>query len=212
MTDIMARKATGPVTGDEEERNGDGHDAMSAIRGLIRPEWPGVQLDDVDRRLLMLLDQDSSRSQRSLATSLGISAPTVGERLARLSACHVIEGRGLRVDWSAIGYPLLVIMPIIIDRSARIDLVADALRGIPELTELILLSGPYDMLARFQVRSYSHLRSLLLDKVWPLPGLRRAETMISLGTLMRRGPLEVAFATDTDANDATGGDDPASDE
>lgn len=190
MAEAMVEETVAP------EGDGGLGKANPGLHGLIQPDWPGVRLDDIDRRLLLLLDGDATRSQRSLACELGISAPTVRERLARLNERHVIEGRHIRVNWSAIGYPLLVIMPITLEQDAHADLVAGELIAIPELVELLLLSGPYDMLARFQVRSYRHLQSLLLDKVWPLPGLHRAETMISLGTLVQRDPLEVAFASD----------------
>ena len=168
------------------------------IRGYVEPDYPSVRLDDVDRRLLLLLNEDSSRSQRSLANELGVSAPTVGERLARLTAQHVIEGRGITVNWSAVGYPMTVIMPMVIDRDTHPSEVVSALKDIPELVELLLLTGSYDMMARFQVRSHHHLQSLLLEKVWPLPGLRHVETMISLGTLVRRGPLDVIVSLESD--------------
>lgn len=175
-----------------------GDEAEGDIRGYVEPDYPSVRLDDVDRRLLLLLNEDSSRSQRSLANDLGVSAPTVGERLARLTARHVIEGRGITVNWSAVGYPMTVIMPMVVDRDTHPSEVVAALKDIPELVELLLLTGSYDMMARFQVRSHRHLQSLLFEKVWPLPGLLHVETMISLGTLVRRGPLDVVVSLESD--------------
>jgi len=55
------------------------------------------------------------------------------------------------------------------------------LREIPELTELILLTGTYDMIARFRVKDSAHLQRLLLERVWHISGLQRVETMLSLG-------------------------------
>lgn len=161
------------------------------IRGLLEADYPTVQLDDVDRRLLLLLNEDASRSQRSLALELGISAPTVAERLQRLHQQHVLERRCVRANLSALGYPILVVMPMIIDQDVQPYQVVSALREIPELVELLLLTGSYDMMARFHVRNHEHLQSLLLKSVWPIPGLRHVETMISLGTLLRRDPLEM---------------------
>ena len=51
-----------------------------------------VVLDDLDRRLLSLLREDSRRSSRKLAKMLGVSAPTVASRLRRLEQMGVIRG------------------------------------------------------------------------------------------------------------------------
>ena len=177
---------------DATESNG----GSGGIRSYVEPVYPAVRLDDLDRRLLLMLNEDSSRSQRSLANELGVSAPTVGERLSRLNAQHVIQGRHVSVNWSAVGLPLAVVMPINVDRSADFEQVVRELADIPELVELLLLAGGFDLMARFQVRSHQHLQALLLERVWPLSGLRNVETMISLGSLRRRGPLDVLAGLD----------------
>ena len=68
------------------------------------------------------------------------------------------------------------------------------------MTELLLLTGSYDMMARFVVRDHKQLQWLLLERVWSIPGLRHVETMISLGTLCRRSELDVAL-NDESRND-----------
>lgn len=177
---------------DATESNG----GSGGIRSYVEPVYPAVRLDDIDRRLLLMLNEDASRSQRSLANELGVSAPTVGERLSRLNAQHVIQGRHVSVNWSAVGLPLSVVMPINVDRSADFEQVVRELADIPELVELLLLAGGFDLMARFQVRSHQHLQTLLLERIWPLSGLRNVETMISLGSLRRRGPLDVLAGLD----------------
>src|SRR3954453_20458750 len=69
-------------------------------------------LDEVDRRILVLLSEDCRRSQRALARELGMSAPAVGERIGRLERLGVIRGYGIQVDWSAAGYPTTVYLSI----------------------------------------------------------------------------------------------------
>lgn len=114
---------------------------------------------------------------------------------------HVIQGSQLVTNRSALGYPILVIMPMSIAEDFNPSEVVRRLRAIPEMTELLLLTGGYDMMARFIVRDHEHLQSLLLERVWPIPGLRHVETMISLGTLLHRDVLDVAMQGFSEASD-----------
>ncbi|KAB8286757.1 transcriptional regulator [Bifidobacterium ramosum] len=181
-----------------EQTNGDGESSALDIHGLLEVDYPPATLDDTDRRLLMLMNEDSSRSQRSLAGELGISAPTVAERIQRLQRLHVIERKGIIANHSALGYPILVVMPMSIEQDANPARIVTALREIPLLTELLLLTGSYDMMARFMVRDHKQLQWLLLERVWSIPGLRHVETMISLGSLCSRDQLDVALGDGVD--------------
>lgn len=163
------------------------------IRDLLEANYPQVSIDDIDRRLLLLLKEDSSQSQRALAAEVRMSAPAVAERIQRMERAGVIRCRSIELNWSALGYPMLVVVPMTITANANPRDIVLRLRQIPELTELILLTGSYDMMARFRVGGHSDLQSLLLEKIWPIPGLQRVETMISLGTLARHEPLEQLF-------------------
>jgi DNA-binding Lrp family transcriptional regulator len=51
-----------------------------------------VVLDDLDRRLLELLRDDSRLSARKLAKLTGVSAPTISSRLRRMEQMGVIRG------------------------------------------------------------------------------------------------------------------------
>src|SRR5882757_8776993 len=79
---------------------------LGSLMDVAPEQSPAVPLDGVDRQILVLVSQDSRRSQRALARELGMSAPTVGERIGRLERLGVIRGYGVRLDWSAAGFPM----------------------------------------------------------------------------------------------------------
>ncbi|MFI7631743.1 Lrp/AsnC family transcriptional regulator [Microbispora rosea] len=141
---------------------------------------PPVPLDDVDRQILVLLSQDSRRSQRALARELGMSAPAVGERIARLERLGVIQGYGVRVNWSAAGYPMTVYLIITAVQGYQQQDLVEQLAVIPELEALDIVTGAMDMLARLRVRDHQHLRQLLMDCIWQIEGVQRTETALSL--------------------------------
>ena len=141
---------------------------------------PAVPLDDVDRRILVLLSEDSRRSQRALARELGMSAPAVRERIGRLERLGVIRGYGVQLDWSAAGYPMTVYLTIAAVQGYQQGEIVDQIARMPEVEWLDIVTGGIDMLARLRVRDHAHLRQVLVDQVWKIEGVQRTETSLAI--------------------------------
>ncbi|SDI60377.1 Lrp/AsnC family transcriptional regulator [Nonomuraea jiangxiensis] len=141
---------------------------------------PAVPLDDVDKQILVLLSKDSRRSQRALARELGMSAPAVGERIARLERLGVIRGYSVCVDWNAAGFPMTVYLTITAVQGYQQKELIEKLSLIPELEGLDVVTGAIDLLARLRVRDHLHLRHLLMERIWQIEGVQRTETSLSI--------------------------------
>lgn len=148
----------------------------------VVPSAP-VSLDEIDLRLLRLLSEDARLSQRALARELGMSAPAIGERVARLERQGVITGYGARLNWSAIGYPTTVYLTVVAVLDYEQGLIMTALAEIPEVEEIMLVTGDIDLLVRVRVRDYTHLRDLLLNRVWQIEGIQRTETSMTIAEM-----------------------------
>lgn len=181
---------------------------MFDIRDLLERSREPMDLDSVDRQILQHLYEDSRISQRSLAAKVGMSAPAVAERVSRLERANVIKRHTIEIDWAALGYPMLIVIPIKISTSANVLDVVAALQAIPELTEVMVLTGTYDMMARFRVKDHVDLQHLLLEKIWPIPGLQRVETMLSLGQIADTHPLSRFITTADTPGPATSSTEP----
>ncbi len=143
-----------------------------------------VPLDAIDLRLLQLLSQDARISQRGLGRELGMSAPAIAERIARLERQGVILGYSARLDWGAIGFPTTVLITITVNQGYRQGPVMKELMGIPEIEDVLLVTGDVDMIARARVRDHTHLRELLLDRVWQIDGILRTETALAIAEML----------------------------
>jgi Lrp/AsnC family transcriptional regulator for asnA, asnC and gidA len=153
---------------------------LSSLADAATPRSPTVPLDEVDRQILVLLSQDSRRSQRALARELGMSAPAVGERIGRLERLGVIRGYGVRLDWSAAGFPMTVYLIITAVQGYQQSAIVEKIANIPEMEELNIVTGAIDILARFRVRDHAHLRQLIMEHVWKIEGVHRTETSLSI--------------------------------
>jgi Lrp/AsnC family leucine-responsive transcriptional regulator len=172
---------------------GSGTSLRSIARYAAEP-LPPADLDSTDLRLLHMLSLDARQSQRSLARELGMSAPAVGERLARLERSGVIRGYGVRVDWAALGVPTTVLLTITADNGHEQGRIMRELMTIPEVEDVLLVTGDVDMIVRARVRDHTHLRELLMNRVWQIEGIQRTETALTIAEMPPKNPAAELLA------------------
>jgi Lrp/AsnC family leucine-responsive transcriptional regulator len=156
---------------------------LRSISEYAAPPAPAVPLDDIDLRLLQLLTVDARISQRGLARELGMSAPAIAERVARLERQGVILGYSARLDWGALGFPTTVLITITANQGYRQGLIMRELMEIPEIDDVLLVTGDVDLIVRARVRDHTHLRELLLNRVWQIDGILRTETSLTIAEM-----------------------------
>jgi DNA-binding Lrp family transcriptional regulator len=59
----------------------------------------------------------------------------------------------------------------------------ERLRQTPEVEDVHLVTGPKDLLVRLRLRDTAHLRDVLFEQIWTVPGVDRMETFVSLGEM-----------------------------
>jgi Lrp/AsnC family transcriptional regulator, leucine-responsive regulatory protein len=122
-------------------------------------------LDATDIRILEALVQDARISIADLARSVGLSAPSISERIKRLEDAGVIQGYTLTIDPKALGLPIaawLRIRPM----PGQLQKVADILRAMPEIVECDRITGEDCFIARAHIQSVDDLEKLI-DQVIP---------------------------------------------
>ncbi|MCU1482381.1 MAG: transcriptional regulator, AsnC family [Subtercola sp.] len=142
-----------------------------------------VELDTKDVALLRELASDSRQSQRALSRKVGMSPPAVAERLARFERTGVVKQYSVAIDWSKLGLGVVAVVNLTLRPGQDRQTVLDALTEMVELEQLTVVTGRFDLMARFRVCDQGHLRELILDRVPSLPGVLRTETLLGLGTL-----------------------------
>ncbi|MGC2192564.1 MAG: Lrp/AsnC family transcriptional regulator [Candidatus Dormiibacterota bacterium] len=146
-------------------------------------QGPPMGLDPTDLQILVLLLRDARRSVRGIAAEVRMSAPAVAERIARLERHGVIRGYRAEIDWSRLGYGLLVYIRVTgVQGSEQAATVAE-LRRLPEVEQVEVVTGDSDLLVRLRARDQQHLRELLFERVWRISGIERTETLLCLGEL-----------------------------
>lgn len=122
-------------------------------------------LDAIDVRLLTALAADSRTSNAELARRVGLSAPSVAERVRKLEDAGVIEGYTATINPGALGLPLsawLRVRPV----PGKLQKVAEVLRRLPEIVECDRITGDDCYIARAHLRSMLDLERLI-DRIAP---------------------------------------------
>lgn len=117
-------------------------------------------LDEQDKKLLEILVRDSRTSLKDLAQQIGLSSPSVSERLRRLEERGVIRAFTIEIDPQALGFSLQAIVRIR-PLPGKLHIVQKMIEEIPEFGECDKVTGDDCFVARLFVRSIGELDHLL---------------------------------------------------
>jgi Lrp/AsnC family transcriptional regulator, leucine-responsive regulatory protein len=117
-------------------------------------------IDQIDQMILAALQRDARMSQKELAAQVGLSSPSVAERVRRLEERGVIRGFTLDLDPRAFGYTLQAIVRVK-PLPGKLHIVQQLLDSIPEFTECDRVTGDDCFVARLHVRSIEQLDQIL---------------------------------------------------
>jgi Lrp/AsnC family transcriptional regulator, leucine-responsive regulatory protein len=153
---------------------------LARLTDVASPTVEKVEFDDLDLTLLRALAEDARQSQRALARAVGMSPPAIADRLARLERVGAIRGYRVDLDWAALGYPVVVYLAVTAGPGMDLSEIIRAIRELPEAQDMSVVTGGLDLLVRLRVRDHTHLRELLLNAIFRIPGVQRTETYLSL--------------------------------
>lgn len=117
-------------------------------------------LDQTDYTLLQELVEDGRIPWSELGRRVGLTAPAVATRVARLEESGIISGYRAVVDLSKLGRSTLVFLRIRI-RDQRMENARKIIKGIPEIIECYRVTGEDCYIAKAAVESTSSLEGLV---------------------------------------------------
>jgi Lrp/AsnC family leucine-responsive transcriptional regulator len=156
--------------------------SIQKMRNDLNLPAPGV--DGVDQRLITLLSGNARMTVADLARQVGMSSPSVADRLRRLEESGVIRRYTVEVDAAALGYALEAIVRVR-PLPGQLRRVEQLLADIPEFIECDKVTGDDCFVARVVLRTIGHLDQIL-ERVTEYAETNTA--IIKAATLRRRLP------------------------
>jgi len=142
----------------------------------------GSTLDEIDVKLLTLLQADGRMSQHDLAEAVGLSSPATGDRLRKLEERGVIWGFTAIIDPKLLGFDVTAFIAVGIDGSRFYRDFVERVQAHPEIQECHAVTGQGSHLLKIRTGDTSTLEHLLADlQSWP--GVNFTTTSIVLSAL-----------------------------
>jgi Lrp/AsnC family leucine-responsive transcriptional regulator len=150
-------------------------------------------LDPVDRRILSILQENGRITNVKLAAEVGLSPPTVLERVRKLEERGIIEKYVALVNPDKVdrGLCAFVLVSLTFHREKIIDRFRKEILGHPAVLECFHVAGEGDFLLKVVARDIQAYRDFLVNTLTCLEGVQRVTTMIVFDTLKRDTQLQV---------------------
>jgi Lrp/AsnC family leucine-responsive transcriptional regulator len=145
-------------------------------------------LDDIDRRILTLLQRDARTANAAIARDVGLAPSAVFQRIRKLEETGIIRGYHAHLDPAALDQGLMAFVAVQTGEGARAKETAEMLAEIPEVLEVHRVVGEDCFLLKVRVRDAAALGSLLDEKVQRLPPVASTRTTIVLSTAKNEIP------------------------
>lgn len=141
-------------------------------------------MDEVDRKLLALLQGDATLAMAQLASAVGLSPTPVWKRLQKLEAAGVITRRVALVAPERVGVGLIVFVAIeAVEHSPEwIASFAAAVQTLPEIMEAYRMAGDVDYMLRVAVPDMAEFDGFYKRLVAAVP-LKNVTSRFSMETL-----------------------------
>jgi Lrp/AsnC family leucine-responsive transcriptional regulator len=141
-------------------------------------------LDEVDVQLLSLLQKDGRMTNADLAKSVGLSPPSVLQRVRTLEKLGLIRGYFALLDYERLGLRItaLAMISLSLHQEQPIERFRKAVQDIPEVLECYHVSGEFDFLLKIVVKDIRSYEMLIRERLSKIKGISQIRTSFVLST------------------------------
>jgi Lrp/AsnC family leucine-responsive transcriptional regulator len=142
-----------------------------------------MPLDPIDYRILDLLQRDARTTQVQIAQAVGLSQPSVADRIRKLDASGAVLGYVARLDPRALGNDIVAFIGVRIAHPRHHDAFCKRILQIPEVLECHRVAGLDSYVLKVVASDTRSLDDLISNTIRRLAGVTRTTTTIVLATV-----------------------------
>ncbi len=149
--------------------------------------------DDIDRRILRLMQADATRPIAEIAKDAGLSTGPCWRRIERMEREGVIQGRRASINMRALGYEVEVFLRITLDKteSNAFDAFIAEARKIAEVRTIQTLLGRVDIRMDVIARDLNHYQEIYKTRILALPHIADIEALMLVSELKNTEALPI---------------------
>ena len=151
-------------------------------------------LDNIDKNILRILQNDGRISIVNLAERVGLTKTPCLTRLRRLEKTGYIDGYQARINPHKVDQSYLVYVQIKLENTTSQTLrnFNQAAKATPDFMSCHMLSGGYDYLLKIRTRDMASYRELLGDVIASLPGVLTTASFPVMEEVMDRTTIRIS--------------------
>jgi Lrp/AsnC family leucine-responsive transcriptional regulator len=163
-------------------------------------------MDPIDYQILDLLQRDARTTQVQIAEAVGLSQPSVADRIRKLDQGGAVLGYVARLDPRAMGNDIRAFIGVRISHPRHHDAFTRRILQIPEVQECHRVAGLDSYLLKVVSRNTETLDHLISNVIRRIAGVTRTTTTIVLATVKETTavPLQETEAAPRRRKEATG--------
>jgi DNA-binding Lrp family transcriptional regulator len=140
-----------------------------------------MKIEELDRKILKVLNRDARMSFRLIAKELRISPTTLYNKVRKLERSGVLKGYIPLINKEALGYDLMAIISLRV-RQEKDSEVQKAIAKLPQVGAVYEVTGDWDLILVCYFKGRDDLAKFL-KKELPLSGIERAMTHLVLNVV-----------------------------
>lgn len=155
-----------------------------------------MKLDNHERKILAILQEDCTLSAAEVAERAGLSTTPCWRRIQRLREAGIIARQVALVDRRKIGLNAQVFAQVKLNAHGRqhLDEFTEAIRSFPEVLEAYVLMGPVDFLLRVVAADIEAYERFFFDKLSRLQGVQEINSIAALSEVKATTALPLMAA------------------
>lgn len=149
-----------------------------------------VTIDEIDAKLLEMLQKQGRTKRNDLAEAVGLSVPAVSERLRKLEEGGVVTGYHARVDHRKLGKDITAFIFVTVDSSRHYAQFLEHAHGLDEIQECHAVTGDPSHILKIRTANTGSLEKLLA-RIQAWPGVVSTRTNLVLSTSKETSRIRV---------------------
>ena len=145
-------------------------------------------MDAKDSKILGELVDDGRMSIVDIADRVGLPRATVQERLRKMVKSGVIRRFVAIPDYTKVGKQVMAYVFVAFGSGGRLSQreLAEEISKTPEVYEVSVISGGWDMLLKVRANSVEDIGKLVVDRLRAMNGVEKTETCLAFQTIKER--------------------------
>lgn len=140
-----------------------------------------IYMDDIEKSILNVLQENSRLSFRKIAEKIGVTAATVSARVEDLERKGIIKKYTVLLDYDKLGKVTLLVT-VDVDLS-KIDAIFQELVELPQVCCVLRVTGACDLVVLLRCDGHRGARRVL-DTIQSMEGVRNVASQIVLETIL----------------------------